>query len=70
MRASGARQNVSGYGYDQYDEPPVPAKPVRKQRQKRSEGGAWRVVLQFIVGLAVIAGVAFAIVALYIRYYQ
>jgi hypothetical protein len=37
---------------------------------KRRGGGAWRVVLQFVIGLLVIAGVAAAIVALYIRYYQ
>lgn len=45
--------------------------PVRKQKAaKKKGGGAWRVVLQFVVGLAVIAVVAFAIVWLYIRYYQ
>jgi hypothetical protein len=44
-------------------QPPQP-KPVRKR------GGAWRVVLQFIVGLLVIVGVAAAIVLLYVRYYQ
>ncbi len=31
---------------------------------------AWKIVLQFIVGLLVIAGVATAIVALYVKYYQ
>jgi len=45
--------------------------PVRKQKAAKKRGsGAWRVVLQFVVGLAVIAVVAFAIVWLYIRYYQ
>ena len=32
--------------------------------------GGWRVVVQFVVGLLVIVGVAAAIVALYVRYYQ
>jgi hypothetical protein len=34
------------------------------------QGGGWRVAVQFIVGLLVIVGVAAAIVALYVRYYQ
>jgi hypothetical protein len=70
-----------GYGRDPYARDPYPEqapeprreqrqpKP-RKQRKQRSGGGAWRVVLQFVVGLLVIAGVAAAIVALYIRYYE
>ena len=45
-----------------------PAKP-RRERRRRS-GNGWRVVLQFVVGLLVIAGVAAAIVALYVKYYQ
>lgn len=49
---------------------PQPQAAAQQPKPERSGGGAWRVVLQFVVGLAVIAGVAAAIVALYIRYYQ
>lgn len=42
----------------------------RKEAPERRSGGTWRTVLQFVIGLLIIAGVAFAIVALYIRYYQ
>ncbi len=35
---------------------------------KRTSG--WKVALQFIVGILVIVGVAAAVVALYIKYYQ
>jgi hypothetical protein len=48
---------------------PAPVRAQRPVRQKTSRTG-WRIALQFIVGLAVIAGVAFAIVWLYVRYYQ
>jgi hypothetical protein len=64
------------YARDPYAEPaPEPRRgqkqpKPRKQRKQRTGGGAWRVVLQFVIGLLVIAGVAAAIVALYIRYYQ
>jgi hypothetical protein len=54
---------------EQYDEAPAP-KAKRRGRQPGSGGGAWKIVLQFVIGLAVIAGVAAAIVALYIKYYQ
>jgi len=50
-----------------------PAKPegrsARAAKPERRSGG-WRVALQFFVGLVVIVGVAAAIVALYVRYYQ
>jgi hypothetical protein len=64
-----------GYAREPYpEEAPEPRRgqkqlKQRKQR-KQSSGGAWRVVLQFVIGLVVIAGVAAAIVALYIRYYH
>jgi hypothetical protein len=47
--------------------------PQRRPRPAKKRGGGssgWKVFLQFVVGLLVIAGVAAAIVALYIRYYQ
>lgn len=47
-----------------------PAKAPKQAKVPREKSGALSVVLQFIVGLLVIAGVAAAIVALYIRYYQ
>jgi hypothetical protein len=40
--------------------------PTKVRKPNRS----WRIALQFVIGLAVIAGVAFAIVWLYVRYYQ
>lgn len=43
----------------------LPAAPERRRK-----GGRWKVVLQFVLGLVVIAVVALAIVALYVRYYQ
>jgi hypothetical protein len=45
-------------------------KPPKQPKPPREGGSAWKVVLQFVVGLLVIAGVAAAIVALYIKYYQ
>jgi len=42
--------------------------PVRQKRSKAKRSG-WKVVLQFVIGLAVIAAVAAAIVWLYIKYY-
>ena len=48
----------------------VPPKGKRARKPKRQGSGAWKVVLQFVIGLLVIAGVAAAIVALYIKYYQ
>ena len=46
-------------------EPESQAKPASAKR-----GGGWKVVLQFVIGLLVIVGVAAAIVMLYIKYYQ
>ena len=47
------------------------ASQLRQARApKRGGSSGWKVFLQFVVGLLVIAGVAAAIVALYIRYYQ
>ena len=39
------------------------------QTQSR-KGSGWKIVLQFVLGLAVIVVVAAAIVWLYVRYYQ
>jgi hypothetical protein len=44
--------------------------PARAPKRRRKSGGTWKVVLQFVIGLGVIAGVATAIVVLYLRYYQ
>lgn len=41
---------------------PVTAAPAKK-------GGAWKTVLQFIIGAVIIVLVAFSIVVLYIKYY-
>ena len=58
---------------------PVDARPAAyQQTQPQSQPTAapakksskWMVVLQFVIGLLVIAGVAAAIVYLYIKYYQ
>lgn len=45
------------------------ARAAAPHKAKGRRGGLWT-VLQFVVGLAVIVGVAWAVVALYIRYYQ
>ncbi len=42
----------------------------REKAPKKSKGRIWRAILQFAIGLLVVLGVAAAIVALYIRYYQ
>jgi hypothetical protein len=67
-------------GYDQgaYAQQQPAGRPQPAPRQQRAEAdepmprktAAWKVVLQFVVGLIVIVGVAAAIVALYVRYYQ
>lgn len=43
------------------------SRPAKASKRSRS---GWWTVLQFVVGLLVIIGVAAAVVALYIRYYQ
>jgi hypothetical protein len=61
-----------GHAQDPYQQQAAPAAPQQRQasRPRKRKGSVWGVVLQFIIGLLVIAGVAAAIVALYIRYYQ
>jgi len=56
---------------------PVDARPAAYQQAQAQtqaapakKGGGWKVALQFVIGLLVIAGVAAAIVYLYIKYYQ
>ena len=55
---------------------PAGSRPVGPEMNSRGNaapaksGGGWKVVLQFVVGLLVIVGVAAAIVFLYIKYYQ
>ncbi|HEX3082424.1 MAG TPA: hypothetical protein VHQ86_04165, partial [Candidatus Saccharimonadia bacterium] len=64
----------------QYARPAAPEAPAPRMQpmqeapmpkaKRRKRGGGWMVALQFVVGLLVIAGVAAAIVWLYIKYYQ
>jgi hypothetical protein len=67
---------ATAQGYDRgYEQQPVgrgQAMPRTKERAPRAErkSKGWQVVLQFVIGLFVIAGVAAAIVALYIKYYK
>jgi len=62
--------------YSPQSQPPAPApeapSPMAAPVPQRASGArrAWLVVLQFVIGLLVIVGVAAAIVALYLRYYQ
>jgi hypothetical protein len=49
---------------------PVEASLADRPQPVRAKRGGWKIVLQFVVGLAVIASVAAAIVWLYIKYYQ
>lgn len=69
----GQQRPMAPQGYRQQpvgpQQPQIPQQSQRKQRPVKKSGG-WRVVLQFVVGLLVIAAVAAAIVVLYIRYYQ
>lgn len=67
-----------GYEQEQYQQP-VRGRGAAAQHgpvDGRDEASAprrtagWKVALQFVVGLLVIVGVAAAIVALYVRYYQ
>jgi hypothetical protein len=56
---------------DQYEQRESPRGGAEHERPKKRRGGRGiRVVAQFVVGLIVIAAVAAAIVALYVRYYQ
>ena len=64
MRQAPAAQVMRPAGREQ---PQPQAQP--KVKPARARRGAWMVVLQFVVGLLVIAGVAAAIVWLYIKYY-
>jgi hypothetical protein len=70
-----------GYGQGYSQEAYQQQQPVRgraangQQRDEREapmprKTAGWKVALQFVVGLLVIVGVAAAIVALYVRYYQ
>ena len=63
------RDRYEGYEDDDRRDRRGSRRSDRAERPARS-GGGWRTILQFVVGLLIIAGVAFAIVALYIRYYQ
>ena len=47
-----------------------PAQAPAEKRAKQRKSGGWRVAMQFVIGLLVIIGVAAAIVALYVKYYQ
>lgn len=48
----------------------APARPQAAERpQQPAKSGGWKVALQFVIGLAVIAAVAGAIVWLYLKYY-
>ena len=48
--------------------PPQAAQPVRQEPPAKT-GGAWKTVLQFIIGVIIILLVAFSIVVLYVKYY-
>lgn len=48
--------------------PAQPAQPVRQEAPAKT-GGAWKTVLQFIIGVIIILLVAFSIVVLYVKYY-
>ncbi len=50
---------------------PSPAQAVQPARPQASAktGGAWKTVLQFIIGVIIIVLVAFSIVVLYVKYY-
>jgi hypothetical protein len=58
--------------YDQAADQDMPdERPRKKGRVKRKKrGGILKTILQFVAGLLVIAGVAAAIVMLYLKYYQ
>ncbi len=54
----------------QQGQAPMAAEPQYHGEPPQPRRRVWLVVLQFVIGLLVIAGVAAAIVALYLRYYQ
>jgi hypothetical protein len=66
QQVAGTRGYEQGYAEDDYQD----QRQQRPAKSKGRKGGTWKVVLQFVIGLLVIAGVAAAIVALYVRYYQ
>jgi hypothetical protein len=64
-----------GGGHPQYQAPSrqqlAATQPAgRQQPASQKRKGGWKVVAQFVLGLAVIVVVAAAIVWLYVRYYQ
>jgi len=70
VRATGQSQ---GRGYAAQPPQRSESEPasVKQRKVRRGSGSsAWKVALQFVVGLVVIAVVAGAIVWLYVRYYQ
>jgi len=47
----------------------APAAQPNRPQAPAKKGGAWKTVLQFIIGVIIIVLVAFAIVVLYVKYY-
>jgi hypothetical protein len=65
------QQQQAGYFDQPEDQDMQDERPRKKGRVKRRKrGGILKTVLQFVAGLLVIAGVAAAIVMLYLKYYQ
>jgi cytoskeletal protein RodZ len=65
------QQQQEGYFDQPEDQDMQDERPRKKGRVKRRKrGGILKTVLQFVAGLLVIAGVAAAIVMLYLKYYQ
>ncbi|MDB5179037.1 MAG: hypothetical protein JWN01_980 [Patescibacteria group bacterium] len=70
-RPAAGRRPVAPVQRQPMARPAAAQQPAQSQPQASSRrGGGWRVVAQFVIGLLVIIGVAAAIVALYVRYYQ
>lgn len=67
-RQVASRRRDDAYQYEDYQDEPLSMR--REPSRESQDPRMWKVVLQFVIGLAVIAAVATAVVWLWLTYYQ